>query len=211
MEMREALYSLNDNELLYMMRTGDATAHRLLLDKYENYIRMMLEKYVDTPDTISMDDLNQECKILLFELSQTYRHDQGCRFLTYLVNGIQHRVSNLNRIELRKMRNFKLISLDTSVNEDSESTLLDILEPKHAFYQPEYEWRYAESVEKLRGLLQSLSEKEKVVWRLMNEKLSYEEAARRMGVTRKQFDNMRLRLKKKIVFCVMKSDHEDKH
>ena len=41
----------------------------------------------------------------------------------------------------------------------------------------------------------------------MNEKLSYEEAARIMGITRKQFDNLRLRLKKKIVFTIMGKDH----
>lgn len=207
--MREELYSLNDNELLYMMRTGDSEAHRLLLEKYENYIKMMLEKYVDMPDLVSMDDLGQECRILLLELSETYRSDQGCRFLTYLVNGIQYRINNMNRVEHRKAKRFQSISLDMFVSEDSDSTLLDILDSKHAFYQPEYEWRYAESVKKLDQLLRSLSEKEKVVWRLMNEKLSYEEAARIMGVTRKQFDNMRLRLKKKIVFCVMKSDHTE--
>ena len=50
-------------------------------------------------------------------------------------------------------------------------------------------------------------EKEKMVWSLMNEKLSYEEAARIMGITRKQFDNLRLRLKKKIVFTIMGKDH----
>ncbi len=208
--MRGELYSLNDNELLYMMRTGDSEAHRLLLEKYENYIKMMLERHVNMPDLNSMDDLGQECRILLLELSDTYRADQGCRFLTYLVNGIQYHINNLNRVEHRKMKRFKAISLDMFVSEDSDSTLLDILDSKYAFYQPEYEWRYAESVKNLSQLLQSLSEKEKVVWRLMNENLSYEEAARIMGVTRKQFDNMRLRLKKKIVYCVMKPEDTER-
>ena len=85
--------------------------------------------------------------------------------------------------------------------------MIDLIDPKNAFYQPEYEWRYAELVEALRDMLMSLSEKEKMVWSLMNEKLSYEEAARIMGITRKQFDNLRLRLKKKIVFTIMGKDH----
>ena len=50
----------------------------------------------------------------------------------------------------------------------------------------------------------TLSEKEKMVWTLMNQKLTYEEAAQKMGISRKQFDNLRLRLKKKIVFQIMK-------
>ncbi|MBP3398441.1 MAG: hypothetical protein J6K75_01660 [Erysipelotrichaceae bacterium] len=45
----------------------------------------------------------------------------------------------------------------------------------------------------------------------MNEGISYEDAAEIMGISRKQFDNMRLRLKKKIVFSIMKSDIPNHH
>ena len=57
----------------------------------------------------------------------------------------------------------------------------------------------------LKELIESLSEKEKQVWKLMNEDVTYEQAAEIMGISRKQFDNMRLRLKKRIVFCIMKT------
>ena len=143
----------------------------------------------------------------MLSLVESYREDQGCRFLTYVVNGVRNRIGNRNRVHQRSTKGIKFVSLDSCVNEEAGGFLIDLIDPKNAFYQPEYEWRYADLVEALRNMLMSLSEKEKMVWSLMNEKLSYEEAARIMGITRKQFDNLRLRLKKKIVFTIMGKDH----
>ena len=38
--MKDTFYSLNDYELLYMIRTGDVMALELMLKKYENYVRV---------------------------------------------------------------------------------------------------------------------------------------------------------------------------
>lgn len=205
--MRETLYSLNDYELLYMIRTGDAMGYQLLLEKYENYMKSILNRYSDESVEMLKEDLNQECKILLADLTQTYREDLGCRFLTYLVNGMRHKINSIQRTEKRRVKYIHMLSLDSVVSEESSSTILDVLDPRKAFYQPEYEWRYAESLENLHQILMSLSEKEKVVWHLMNENLSYDEAAEKMGLTRKQYDSIRLRVKKKVVLGVMKPKH----
>ena len=203
--MKDTFCSLNDYELLYMIRAKDALAIELLLQKYENYMNHLMAKYV-SEDGTSKDDLHQECKILLITLAESYREDQGCRFLTYLVNGIRNRIGSRQRVHQRSLQGIKFVSLDSRINEEVNGSLIDLIDPRNAFYQPEYEWRYAESVEVLRETLMSLSEKEKMVWSLMNEKLSYEECARILGITRKQFDNLRLRLKKKIVLKIMEND-----
>ena len=205
--MKDNLYSMNDYELLYMVRTKDANALELLLKKYEQYMSYLMIKQFEPDGITSKEDLQQECRILLLSLVESYREDQGCRFLTYLVNGVRNRIGNRNRVHQRSTKGIKFVSLDSCVNEEAGGFLIDLIDPKNAFYQPEYEWRYADLVEALRNMLMSLSEKEKMVWSLMNEKLSYEEAARIMGITRKQFDNLRLRLKKKIVFTIMGKDH----
>ena len=205
--MKDNLYSMNDYELLYMVRTKDADALELLLNKYEQYMSYLMVKQFEPDGITSKEDLQQECRILLLSLVESYREDQGCRFLTYVVNGVRNRIGNRNRVHQRSTKGIKLVSLDSCVNEEAGGSLIDLIDPKNAFYQPEYEWRYADLVEALRNMLMSLSEKEKMVWSLMNEKLSYEEAARIMGITRKQFDNLRLRLKKKIVFTIMGKDH----
>ena len=204
--MKDTLCSLNDYELLYMIRAKDEFALELLLKKYEQYMKFLMTKYMSEDGGLSKEDLQQECRILLVTLAESYREDQDCRFLTYLVNGIRNRIGNCNRVHQRSIKGLKFVSLDSCVNEEIGGSLIDLIDPKNAFYQPEYEWRYAELVERLRETLMSLSEKEKMVWSLMNEKLSYEEAARIMGITRKQFDNLRLRLKKKIVLNIMKKD-----
>ncbi len=205
--MKDNLYSMNDYELLYMVRTKDANALELLLKKYEQYMSYLMIKQFEPDGITSKEDLQQECRILLLSLVESYREDQGCRFLTYVVNGVRNRIGNRNRVHQRSTKGIKFVSLDSCVNEEAGGSLIDLIDPKNAFYQPEYEWRYADLVEALRNMLMSLSEKEKMVWSLMNEKLSYEEAARIMGITRKQFDNLRLRLKKKIVFTIMGKDH----
>ncbi len=205
--MKDNLYSMNDYELLYMVRTKDANALELLLKKYEQYMSYLMVKQFEPDGITSKEDLQQECRILLLSLVESYREDQGCRFLTYLVNGVRNRIGNRNRVHQRSAKGIKFVSLDSCVNEEAGGSLIDLIDPKNAFYQPEYEWRYADLVEVLRNMLMSMSDKEKMVWSLMNEKLSYEEAARIMGITRKQFDNLRLRLKKKIVFTIMGKDH----
>ena len=205
--MKDNLYSMNDYELLYMVRTKDTDALELLLKKYEQYMSYLMIKQFEPDGITSKEDLQQECRILLLSLVESYREDQDCRFLTYLVNGVRNRIGNRNRVHQRSTKGIKFVSLDSCVNEEAGGSLIDLIDPKNAFYQPEYEWRYADLVEALRNMLMSLSEKEKMVWSLMNEKLSYEEAARIMGITRKQFDNLRLRLKKKIVFTIMGKDH----
>lgn len=205
--MKDNLYSMNDYELLYMVRTKDANALELLLKKYEQYMSYLMIKQFEPDGITSKEDLQQECRILLLSLVESYREDQDCRFLTYVVNGVRNRIGNRNRVHQRSTKGIKFVSLDSCVNEEAGGSLIDLIDPKNAFYQPEYEWRYADLVEALRNMLMSLSEKEKMVWSLMNEKLSYEEAARIMGITRKQFDNLRLRLKKKIVFTIMGKDH----
>jgi RNA polymerase sporulation-specific sigma factor len=205
--MKDNLYSMNDYELLYMVRAKDTNALELLLKKYEQYMSYLMVKQFEPDGITSKEDLQQECRILLLSLVESYREDQGCRFLTYVVNGVRNRIGNRNRVHQRSTKGIKFVSLDSCVNEEAGGSLIDLIDPKNAFYQPEYEWRYAELVEALRDMLMSLSEKEKMVWSLMNEKLSYEEAARIMGITRKQFDNLRLRLKKKIVFTIMGKDH----
>ena len=198
---------MNDYQLLYMVRTKDANALELLLKKYEQYMSYLMIKQFEPDGITSKEDLQQECRILLLSLVESYREDLDCRFLTYVVNGVRNRVGNRNRVHQRSTKGIKFVSLDSCVNEEAGGFLIDLIDPKNAFYQPEYEWRYADLVEALRNMLMSLSEKEKMVWSLMNEKLSYEEAARIMGITRKQFDNLRLRLKKKIVFTIMGKDH----
>jgi RNA polymerase sporulation-specific sigma factor len=205
--MKDNLYSMNDYELLYMVRAKDTNALELLLKKYEQYMSYLMVKQFEPDGITSKEDLQQECRILLLSLVESYREDQGCRFLTYVVNGVRNRIGNRNRVHQRSTKGIKFVSLDSCVNEEAGGFLIDLIDPKNAFYQPEYEWRYADLVEALRNMLMSLSEKEKMVWSLMNEKLSYEEAARIMGITRKQFDNLRLRLKKKIVFTIMGKDH----
>lgn len=205
--MKKELYLTNDNELLYMIRSGDPMAYQLMLEKYENYIQALMEQFADDSKAEMRDDLNQECRILLMDLCERYRDDQECRFITFLVGGVRNRLKSIQKAEKRKRRRMKTVSLDSFVSEDGDP-LIDIMNAGHMFYQPEFEWRYAHSVTQLNELLEKLTDKERLVWQLMNDDASYEEAAEVMGVTAKQFDNMRLRLKKKIVFAIM--DDKDK-
>lgn len=205
-------YNSNDNELLYLIRTGDPIAQQMLLDKYENYMMVLMDRFVDGNLSESREDLKQECRILLADLCMRYREDQGCRFLTFLVNGLKNHLKSKKRTEKRKMKDVKFVSLDSYVSEDESGISYgEYINPKNAFFQPEYEWRYADSIRQLKELIESLSEKEKQVWKLMNEDVTYEQAAEIMGISRKQFDNMRLRLKKRIVFCIMKTNKLNEH
>ena len=105
-------YNSNDNELLYLIRTGDPIAQQMLLDKYENYMMVLMDRFVDGNLSESREDLKQECRILLADLCMRYREDQGCRFLTFLVNGLKNHLKSKKRTEKRKMKDVKFVSLD---------------------------------------------------------------------------------------------------
>ena len=45
--MKDTYYSLNDYELLYMMRAGDPVAFELLLEKYEDYVKYLMSNMLN--------------------------------------------------------------------------------------------------------------------------------------------------------------------
>ena len=69
--MKDTLYSLNDYELLYMVRTKDATALQLILQKYEQYMNYLMARYIEPDGISSKEDLQQECRILLLSLVES--------------------------------------------------------------------------------------------------------------------------------------------
>ncbi|MBP3399210.1 MAG: hypothetical protein J6K75_05585, partial [Erysipelotrichaceae bacterium] len=117
----EDIYTLNDYELLYLIRTGDSTAHRMLLAKYENYMQVLMDRFVEGTEVEMREDLMQECRILLADLCMRYREDQNCSFLTFLVNGIRNRIKSITRKEQRRLKNIRTVSLDSFVKEEGIS------------------------------------------------------------------------------------------
>ena len=114
--MKDNLYSMNDYELLYMVRAKDANALELLLKKYEQYMSYLMVNHFEPDGITSKEDLQQECRILLLSLVESYREDQGCRFLTYLVNGVRIRIGNRNRVHQRSEKGIKFVYSDEAVS-----------------------------------------------------------------------------------------------
>ena len=70
--MKDNLYSMNDYELLYMVRAKDTNALELLLKKYEQYMSYLMVKQFEPDGITSKEDLQQECRILLLSLVESY-------------------------------------------------------------------------------------------------------------------------------------------
>lgn len=117
----------NDNELLFMIEENDEAAEKILIDKYDNIIKIILRKYSSTVSALGLDekDLYQEGLLGLMRAIKTYDKDKNVLFYTYASICIDFAIKSC----IRTASTQKNQILNTSCSLD---TLLD--DEKQNFY-----------------------------------------------------------------------------
>lgn len=190
----------NYYELIELIHQGDEYAVRELLNAMEPAIRVMaVQITAQNYDVIlEYEELVQIGRIALFRAADEFRPDRNASFPTY-AGVVIHRsmVSAIRHFGRRScIRRSKLVSLDQDIN--GRGALINNVEDRSGMNDPVYWTEYEEARVMLNAVLDSLSEMEKKVIAVWQNGHTYEEAARKLGITVKSYDGMLQRVRKKL-------------
>ena len=191
---------MNPYELLYMSRTGDTYAVRALFNLYKPILIHEVRNAVETCPCLNIywDDLMQEGMLALYKAADTYREDRGSSFATFLTIVIRNTMITYTRAVKRKQLGYvnHMYSLDSMISENNPA--IETLEQKNRLTDPEYVLRMNQARERLMEQISKLNPKEQQVLLSWMNGSSYSDSAQEMGITTKQFDGRKQRVRKKI-------------
>lgn len=191
---------MNPYELLYMSRTGDAYAARALFHLYKRILVHEARNAVEVCPCLNgyWDDLMQEGILALYKAIDTYREDRQSSFSTFLTIVIKNAmITYVRNVKRKRQGNVQhLFSLDSMISENNP--VLEMLEQKNRLTDPEYVFRMHQARESMMEQVSMLNPDEQQVLLSWMEGNSYQECAEQMGITTKQYDGRKQRLRKKI-------------
>lgn len=117
-----------------MVSENDESAKDLIYDKYKPIIISMACKYskIGKGLGLELDDFIQEGYFGLFQALSNYSDNKDCLFYTYALRSISSKMHNLcvvNNTKKKQALN-NSISLNTTVNDEGDSSLLELIEDK---------------------------------------------------------------------------------
>ncbi|MDO4191702.1 MAG: sigma-70 family RNA polymerase sigma factor [Erysipelotrichaceae bacterium] len=191
---------MNPYELLYMSRTGDTYAIRALFNLYKPILIHEVKNAIDACPCLNIywDDLMQEGMLALYKAADTYREDRGSSFATFLTIVIKNTMITYTRTVKRKQlgRVNHMYSLDSMISENNPA--IETLEQKNRLSDPEYVLRMNQARDRLMEQISKLNPREQQVLLSWMNGNSYSSSAQEMGITAKQFDGRKQRVRKKI-------------
>ena len=115
----------NDYELLYLIDNNNEEALTFLMEKYDNLIYKMINKYKFPKN--EFDDLFQEAKLVLFKAIKTFDESYKKTFTNYYKLLLENRFNTLikayNKLEYYETT----LNLDLVVEEENSFDEIDIL------------------------------------------------------------------------------------
>ncbi|MEG1523960.1 MAG: RNA polymerase sporulation sigma factor SigH [Clostridia bacterium] len=191
--------TLTDEELITLLRGGDARAEELLYARYKLIVRGKARTYFLVG--ADREDIIQEGMIGLYKAVCDYEFEKLTSFRAFAELCITRQIISAIKSATRKkhMPLNTYVSLNRSVYEgDGERTLMDVLvsthisDPEEVFIGRENYDAMAKSIE------DSLSKLEKNALELYLRGYSYQQIADAMGKSNKCIDNAIQRVKKKL-------------
>jgi RNA polymerase sigma factor, sigma-70 family len=187
----------NPYELIYMSRMGDEYAQTTLFLQYEGLLNALVNQTLLAYPTVRRyrDDILQEARISLFQAINQYQESKSASFKTFVCLVVKRRIWNVVRDILVEYQHkgFDSISLD-----DQEVNYYEILEQNNRLAEPEYYMQYQNAANRLQEEIGLLDEKERDILSCWMASESYQEASKRLGLSKKQYDGRLQRVKRKI-------------
>lgn len=188
-----------DEELIELLRQGDAVAEETLYERYKQIVRAKVRPYFLVG--ADHEDLVQEGMLGLYKAVCDYRFDKNASFRSFSDLCITRQVITAIKRAGRKKHSplNSYISLNRPFSEsDGEKTLLDTL-ANIGVSDPEEQLLSRESIDNInRHINQLLSKLERTVLSLYLDGLSYQAIAQQLGKNQKSIDNAIQRVKKKL-------------
>ncbi|QGH32699.1 RNA polymerase sporulation sigma factor SigH [Gracilibacillus salitolerans] len=190
---------LDDNELVLLVQNGDTQALEFLIQRYKSFVRAKAKTYFLVG--ADHEDIAQEGMIGLYKAIRDFQEDKLASFKAFAELCITRQIITAIKTATRQkhMPLNSYVSLDKPIyNDDSERTLLDVLEATIAMDPQELlvnRERYGDMENKLAELLSKL---EREVLLLYLEGKSYQEISSELNRHAKSIDNALQRVKRKL-------------
>ena len=126
-------YLADDNELLYLIKDGNAQAYRMLYEKYEHWIG---KTYRGFSQGLSMmyHDYKQECLLCLEKAIHTYNHNFNCSFFSFYTLIVKRSIYRLHRKNnLFFQEKMNLYGIEELYTDKEQSKLIPILKKELQF------------------------------------------------------------------------------
>lgn len=193
-----------DLSLIEQIRSGNRRAQEALIEKYVPMVKYIVRKHYG--GFLEFDDLVQEGLIGLFSAICEYRPDRfDVKFSSFAYLCIQRKVYNaIKQASGNKHRLLnQAVSLHSSVNSEETRTVFDCLADDNVANDPTFVAEDRLLTEQLKlSLRETLSLLELRVAFLLLDGYSVQDMEREFGLTPKQVDNARTRIKKKLLHCI---------
>ncbi|MGM9988777.1 MAG: RNA polymerase sporulation sigma factor SigH [Bacillaceae bacterium] len=191
--------SLDDEQVVELVRSGDEEALTYLIDKYKNFVKAKARAYFLVG--ADREDIIQEGMIGLYKAIRDYKEDKLSSFKAFAELCITRQIITAIKTATRQ-KHIPLnsyVSLDKPIyDEESERTLLDviseakILDPQELIVKRE---KYGDIELKISELLSDLERK---VLALYLDGRSYQEISEELNRHVKSIDNALQRVKRKL-------------
>lgn len=126
-------YKLNDSELLYLIRENNEGASNLLINKYENSIKILASSYLKENKKygIEYNDLMQEGYLGLLEAIDKFNEDKNFKFITYSNKCIKNKYNRLinikNNTKNKVMNNYEELDLNLILSDNNKMIDIEIM------------------------------------------------------------------------------------
>ena len=205
----EVYISLEDDQLVMLVREGDEVALEYMINKYKNFVRAKARSYF----LIGADreDIIQEGMIGLYKAIRDFRSDKLASFRAFAELCITRQIITAIKTATRQ----KHIPLNSYVSlnkpiydEESDRTLLDVLSGSKVTDPEELVISREEFIHIEQKMGEFLSELEWQVLMYYLEGKSYQEIADSLGRHVKSIDNALQRVKRKLERYLQKRDEK---
>lgn len=180
----------NDSKLAEMAVNGNNEALKLLIDRYEPFIKACSVLNINIG--IEADDLMQEGRVGLISAAQGYQRDGGASFRTYAYICIKRQIASA----LRNAKRAKNLALNNYVSLDDEANV------EIAEFSEKNPEDIVISMERISAVKKALSNMfspfERKLFSLYLSGFSYDSMANSLHVSKKQVDNSLQRIKRKL-------------
>lgn len=176
------------DDLLQKARKGDVESSQNLLKELNPLIIASIKRYYNK--IADYEDLIQEGRVVVLECIRNYDDTKDVYFLGYVK-------TMLKFLYLNKHKEKVLISLNTTIGEDEDEELIDILESEEVEILEEI--LKAEELKQIRYALSLLTERQReVIIYFYFEGYSIQEIAKKMGVTYRTIVNTKVKALEKM-------------
>lgn len=194
---------ISDFEYLYMIRQNSEDALDVVMGKFKRLLwKRAYELYTQQkPIGIGIEDLFQEGFLGFYDAIYTFKEIKDVGF-AYYVNLC---VVSTMRTALRRCRSqsYKLLdskwSLDLFVSEDKSVYLADMIESPDIMTNPVIVAHYQDARRIEDEVLQTISEKERIIYTMREEGFGYREIADQFNITPKNVDNIIQKVRRRLI------------